>query len=66
MEMRRYRSLLNILLIDSANAVIVVAMLIYPITWILNMVSKHQQEVDVELYLRYVLIVFSENCQDGC
>lgn len=58
MEVRQYRQLFKNLLNDVANSVIVVALLIYPIVWVLNISSDIQQEVNFELYVRYVLIAF--------
>lgn len=58
MEVRQYRQLFKNLLIDVANSVIVVALLIYPIVWVLNISSDIQQEVNFKLYVNYVLIAF--------
>lgn len=58
MEVRQYRQLLKNLLNDVANSVIVVALLIYPIVWVLNISSDIQQEVNFKLYVNYVLLAF--------
>lgn len=58
MEVRQYRQLFKNLLNDVANSVIVVALLIYPIVWVLNISSDIQQEVNFKLYVNYVLITF--------
>lgn len=58
MEVRQYRQLFKNLLNDVANSVIVVALLIYPIVWVLNISSDIQQEVNFKLYVNYVLIAF--------
>lgn len=58
MEVRQYRQLFKNLLIDVANSVIVVALLIYPIVWVLNISSDIQQEVNFKLYVNYVLLAF--------
>ena len=52
------KRLLKRILIEGANAIIVVAALIYPLTWVSNMVFGDQQEVDFDLYIRYVLLAF--------
>ncbi|MBO6296685.1 MAG: hypothetical protein J6M54_04055 [Prevotella sp.] len=58
MEVRQYRQLFKNLLNDVANSVIGVALLIYPIVWVLNISSDIQQEVNFKLYVNYVLITF--------
>lgn len=58
MEVRQYRQLFKNLLNDVANSFIVVALLIYPIVWVLNISSDIQQEVNFKLYVNYVLIAF--------
>ncbi|MDY6229438.1 MAG: hypothetical protein SPL77_01030 [Prevotella sp.] len=58
MEVRQYRQLFKNLLNDVANSVIVVALLIYPIVWVLNISSDIQQEVNFKLYVNYVLLAF--------
>lgn len=58
MEVRQYRQLFKNLLNDVVNSVIVVALLIYPIVWVLNISSDIQQEVNFKLYVNYVLIAF--------
>lgn len=58
MEVRQFRQLFKNLLNDVANSVIVVALLIYPIVWVLNISSDIQQEVNFKLYVNYVLITF--------
>lgn len=58
MEVRQYRQLFKNLLNDVANSVIGVALLIYPIVWVLNISSDIQQEVNFKLYVNYVLIAF--------
>ena len=58
MEVRRCCLLLKNMLADGAISIIVVAVLIYPLTWTLNLLCASQQEVDVELFVRYILIAF--------
>lgn len=58
MEVRQYRQLFKNLLIDVANSVIVVALLIYPIVWVLNADSEIKQEVNFKLYVNYVWTIF--------
>ena len=58
MEVRQYRQLFKNLLNDVANSVIGVALLIYPIVWVLNISSDIQQEVNFKLYVNYVLLAF--------
>ena len=58
MEVRQYRQLFKNLLNDVANSFIVVALLIYPIVWVLNISSDIQQEVNFKLYVNYVLLAF--------
>ena len=58
MEVRQYRQLFKNLLNDVVNSVIVVALLIYPIVWVLNISSDIQQEVNFKLYVNYVLLAF--------